>query len=118
MPAPETRRGGPDQAASRNRSSSPRTATLQPPGAPEQARGDPPPIAVIPKNRTEEIRVGLSQFNGHDLINVRVWADRRDGADGRVPTKAGIACRVALLPDLIEALQQVEAEARKKGLLR
>ncbi len=78
---------------------------------------DQPPIATIAKNKLEEIRVGLSQFNGHHLINVRVWADRRDGAEGRIPTKAGIACRVALLPEIIAALQKAEAEARRQGLL-
>jgi hypothetical protein len=79
---------------------------------------DQPPIAVLTKNKLEEIRIGLSEFNGHDLINVRVWADRRDGADGpRIPTKAGIACRVALLPELVTALQKAEAEARRLGLL-
>jgi len=43
--------------------------------------------------------------------------DPRDGGAERIPTKAGIACRVALLPELITALQQAEAEARERGLL-
>jgi hypothetical protein len=75
------------------------------------------PIAVIRKNSAEEIRIELSEFHGHDLINIRVWADPRDGGAERIPTKAGIACRVALLPEIIEALQQAEAAARKAGLL-
>src|SRR5712675_2361871 len=68
-------------------------------------------ISVIRKNAAEEIRIELSEFRGHDLINIRVWTDPRDGAE-RIPTKAGIACRIALLPELITALQQAEAEAR------
>jgi hypothetical protein len=76
-----------------------------------------PPIAVIAKNKTEEIRVELSEFHGHDLVNLRIWADPRDGGAERIPTKAGICCRVALLPELIEALRQAEAEARRAGLL-
>lgn len=75
------------------------------------------PIAVIPKNKLEEIRVELSEFNGHDLINIRVWAERRDGSTERIPTKAGIACKVTLLPELIEALRKAEIAARKAGLL-
>ena len=73
--------------------------------------------AIIRKNMAEEIRVELSEFNGHDLINVRVWADPRNGGTERIPTKAGIACNVRLLPELIEALQKAEAAARKAGLL-
>ena len=73
--------------------------------------------AVIRKNGSEEIRVELTQFNGHDLINIRVWTDPRNGGSERIPTKAGIACRVALLPEIIAALQQAEVEARARGLL-
>jgi Transcriptional Coactivator p15 (PC4) len=76
------------------------------------------PIAVLPKNKAEEIRISLSEYNGHNLINVRVWSDRRNGnGEGRVPTKAGIACRVVLLPALIAALQKAEQQARAAGLL-
>ena len=74
-------------------------------------------ISVIRKNAAEEIRVELSEFNGHQLVNFRVWTDPRDGGAERIPTKAGIACRVALLPEIIEALQQAEAQARARGLL-
>jgi len=73
--------------------------------------------AVLRKNMAEEIRIELSEFNGHDLVNIRVWADPRNGGAERIPTKAGIACRIALLPELIAALQQAEAEARGRGLL-
>lgn len=74
-------------------------------------------IAIIPKNKLEELRVELSQFNGHDLLNVRVWAEPRNGDAERIPTKAGIACNVRLLPALIEALQCAERKARAAGLL-
>jgi adenylosuccinate lyase len=75
-------------------------------------------LAVIRKNALEEIRVGLCEFNGHDLVNIRIWAEPRNGDAERIPTKAGIACRVALLPEIIEALQRAEAEARARGLLQ
>jgi hypothetical protein len=75
------------------------------------------PIVTIRKNANEEIRLELSRYNGHDLANVRVWADPRSGGGERIPTKAGISCKVALLPQLIEGLCQLEAEARWAGLL-
>ena len=74
-------------------------------------------LATIRKNAAVEIRIELTQFNGHDLLNLRVWTDPRNGGSERIPTRAGIACRVALLPEIIEALQQAEAEARARGLL-
>ena len=74
-------------------------------------------IATIEKNKLEEIRVGLSEFNGHDLLNIRIWAEPRNGGAKRIPTKAGICCNVRLLPELIEALQKAEAAARERDLL-
>src|SRR5436309_3268914 len=43
-------------------------------------------------NAAEEIRIELTQFNGHDLLKVRVWTDPRNGGSERIPTRAGIAC--------------------------
>lgn len=72
-------------------------------------------VAEIPKNTRETLRVGLSKFNGHDLINMRVWFEAESGEHR--PGKAGVALRVALLPELIAALQKTEAEAIHRGLL-
>ena len=74
-------------------------------------------LATIRKNALEEIRVGLSEFNGHDLLNIRIWTEPRNGGAERIPTKAGICCNVRLLPELIDALQKAEAQARAGGLL-
>ena len=74
-------------------------------------------VATIRKNALEEIRIGLSEFNGHDLLNIRIWSEPRNGGAERIPTKAGICCNVRLLPELIEALRQAEAAARQAGLL-
>lgn len=72
-------------------------------------------IATIPKNKLEEVRVGIDEFKGHDLVSMRVWADPY-GGDERVPTKKGLSVRVQLLPDLITALQEAEKEARAAGM--
>lgn len=74
-------------------------------------------IATISKNKLEEIRVGLDEYKGYDLVSIRVWADPYAGSE-RVPTKRDISIGVRLLPGLIEALQQAEARARKAGLLQ
>jgi hypothetical protein len=72
-------------------------------------------IASIGKNRSEVIRVSLSEYNGHDLANLRVWFTADDG-DMR-PSKAGIAFRLEKLPAVIQALNDLEAEARRLGLI-
>lgn len=60
-------------------------------------------VAVIAKNAREEIRVVLTNFKGHDLVDVRVFGEA-DGKPVRVPTRKGIAVKPALLPALIAAL--------------
>jgi hypothetical protein len=72
-------------------------------------------VAAIRKNRLEEIRIGLSRFNGHDQL--RVSAEPGNGVVERIPMRAGIAARVALLPQIIAALRKAGVEARRAGLL-
>ncbi len=73
-------------------------------------------IATVPKNGVEEVRVALSSYQGHALVDLRVYAEFGDD-DERRPTKKGVALKVERLPALIGALQAAEAEARARGLL-
>lgn len=59
-------------------------------------------VATIRKNAREEIRVSVEIFKGQELCNVRVWFS--DGVEMR-PGKQGLAVRLALLPELVVALQ-------------
>ena len=71
-------------------------------------------IGVIKKNAAEEIRVVLSEYRGHELVSIRVFASY-DGTDSeKKPTRKGITVRVGQLPALIEALNKAQA-ARKEG---
>ena len=65
-------------------------------------------IATIKKNTREEIRVSRGEFNGHDLVNLRVWFETEDGS--KRPGKSGIAFRISLLPEVSAALSQAAVE--------
>jgi hypothetical protein len=65
--------------------------------------------------RNEHIRVELSEFKDHQLINIRVWSTGTDGIDR--PTPKGIALGLAKLPELTRALVKAEAKAKELGLL-
>lgn len=73
-------------------------------------------VATIPKNSLEEIRIGLDEWKGRDLVNIRVWAEPYEGGERR-PTKKGLAVSIAKLPALVAALQATEAAARGAGPL-
>jgi hypothetical protein len=59
-------------------------------------------VAELPKNARETIRVALTEFNGHGLIDVRVWTL----ADGK-PTKKGLTLRPEPWAMLLAELQRV-----------
>jgi hypothetical protein len=73
-------------------------------------------IATIQKNGSEELRVSLDHFRGHDLLDIRVFA-AFTAANVPMPTKKGLSIRVDLIPELREALEAAEAKARELGLL-
>lgn len=72
-------------------------------------------ITTVPKNRGEHIRVSLTVFKGHNLVDVRVFCERDGGAK---PTKAGVSVNVERLPELRAALEKAEAAAQRLGLLK
>jgi len=78
---------------------------------------EPVEIAKFWKNRrrSESLHVTLSEYEGHALINVRVYATGTDGIDR--PTTKGVAMGIGKLPELARALAKAEAKARELGLL-
>jgi hypothetical protein len=78
---------------------------------------EPVEIAKFWKNRrrSESVHVSLSEYEGHCLINVRVYLTGTDGIDR--PTPKGVAMGIRKLPELAEALVKAEAQARLLGLL-
>ena len=67
------------------------------------------------RNRSEHVRVELSEYEGHPLINVRVWETGSDGIDR--PTKKGIALGIRKLPELASSLAKALIEARNLRLI-
>jgi len=67
------------------------------------------------RRRAESVHVTLSEYEGHCLINVRVYCTGTDGIDR--PTPKGVAMGIRKLPQLARALVDAEAKARELGLL-
>jgi hypothetical protein len=78
---------------------------------------EPIEIAKFWKNRrrVESLHVSLSEYEGHALINVRIYATGTDGIDR--PTTKGVSMSIRKLPELSSALTRAEAKARELGLL-
>ena len=75
-------------------------------------------VATIQKNQTEQVRITLTEFGGHQLIDARVYCHPHGDPDrAMIATKRGLSVRVELLPLLIAALQAAERKALEAGLL-
>jgi Transcriptional Coactivator p15 (PC4) len=72
-------------------------------------------ILEIPRDHAAHIRIELSEFKGHPLVNVRIWETGSDGVDR--PTVKGIALGIAKLPELAAGIAKALATARKLGLI-
>ncbi len=65
-------------------------------------------MAEITTNSREILHVNRGEFKGHDMVNVRVFFDAGEGE--MKPGKQGVAFRAALLPDVLDALNQFMGE--------
>lgn len=65
-------------------------------------------LAACRKNRREEIRITLGEWQGHRLVNVRIWYTERDGSDPK-PGKG-----FALSPEAFEGFVEAVHAARER----
>ena len=73
-------------------------------------------VSVFPKNKFQEVRVGIREFKGNDLVDIRIWTISQ-GADQMVPTAKGVTVNVNLLPQLLKSLQDVEKILKENKML-
>jgi hypothetical protein len=67
------------------------------------------------RDRSAHVRIEISEYHGHRLVNVRIWETGSDGIDR--PTVKGIALAVRKLPELADGINKALAKAREIGLI-
>ena len=73
-------------------------------------------VSVFPKNKFQEVRIGIREFKGNDLVDIRIWTNAQ-GVDQMVPTAKGVTINVQLLPQLLKALQDTETVLKTNKML-
>jgi len=73
-------------------------------------------VSVFSKNKFQEVHVGIREFKGNDLVDIRIWTIAQ-GADQMVPTAKGVTINVHLLPQLIKALGDAEKVLKENKML-
>lgn len=74
------------------------------------------PIATIPKNSRQEVRVSLSEFKGAQFLDVRIYADFGE-AESRGATKQGVTISLERLREFVRAVADAETMAARLGLI-
>ena len=72
-------------------------------------------IADFQKNKTEDIKLSLTEYQGHKLIDFRVYYKDKEGESK--PTKKGITVNVKFFPELKEAILTAEKILKEKELI-
>ena len=73
-------------------------------------------ITVFKKNKFQEIRVGIREFKGNDLIDIRIWT-MTQGSEDMVPTAKGVSLNINLLSDLKKSIEEVEKVLKENKMI-
>jgi hypothetical protein len=68
-------------------------------------------IKEIQRNSNEIIRVEVSEFKGHELINIRIWYSSIDQNTGELtykPTQKGVALNIEHFAELKDGILRLE----------
>ena len=73
-------------------------------------------VKAFAKNKFQEIRVGIQEYQGNDLIDIRTWSLPK-GSEEMAPTSKGISINVKLYPELKEAVLALEQELKDNNFI-
>ena len=73
-------------------------------------------VTVFKKNKFQEIRVGIREFKGNDLIDIRIWT-MTQGSEDMVPTAKGVSLNINLLSDLKKSIEEVERVLKESKMI-
>jgi hypothetical protein len=73
-------------------------------------------VAVFAKNKYQDVKVRISEYQGNDVIDIRIWTQPPQG-DEKVPTGKGINVNVRLFPQLKEAIAKLEKDLKEGNLI-
>lgn len=73
-------------------------------------------VAVFEKNKYQDVKVRISEYQGNDVIDIRIWTQPPQGNE-KVPTGKGININVRLFPKLKEAIAKLEKDLKEGNLI-
>ena len=74
-------------------------------------------VYTFRKNATEEVRASISKFKDRTYVDLRVWVEKDNDHAQFTPTKKGLTLSCYVFPELKKAIQALEDELIRRGLL-
>lgn len=73
-------------------------------------------VATFAKNKYQDVKIRISEYQGNDVIDVRIWTQPPQG-DEKVPTGKGININVKLFSKLKEAIDKLEKDLKENNMI-
>ena len=73
-------------------------------------------VKIFQKNKFQEIRIGITEFEGNDLIDIRTW-QQKHGEEEKTSTSKGVSINVKLYKELKEGILALERELKDNKLI-
>ncbi|MFQ5953076.1 MAG: transcriptional coactivator p15/PC4 family protein [Candidatus Omnitrophota bacterium] len=73
-------------------------------------------VAVFEKNKYQDVKFRISEYQGNDVIDIRIWTQPPQGGE-KVPTGKGVNINVKLFPKLKEAVEKLEKDLSEANML-
>ena len=74
-------------------------------------------VYTFQKNKFQEVRVGIREFKGNDLVDIRIWT-MVQGSSEMVLTAKGVTVNVSLFFELKKSLEDVEKILKENKLIK
>jgi len=73
-------------------------------------------VAVFAKNKYQDVKVRLSEYQGNDVIDIRIWTQPPQGEE-KVPTGKGVNINVRLFSELKKAVEKLEQDLKEANMI-
>ncbi len=73
-------------------------------------------VAVFEKNKYQDVKFRISEYQGNDVIDIRIWTQPPQGGE-KVPTGKGVNINIKLFPKLKESVLKLEKDLTEANML-
>jgi hypothetical protein len=74
-------------------------------------------VFAFEKNKYQDVKVRISEYQGNDVIDIRIWTQPPQG-DEKVPTGKGININVKLFNKLKQSVEALEKDLREANMIQ